>query len=117
MGSQLDALELVSCMTLFRHEANTLYAVDPQPRFAAMAEHAEAARSSGVNYRRHDDARQPGGGPLRRTDRRRAHGGPHGLPRWSPAWAGRAGLGWWRRDRPGHLLPFRPSPRIPPCLP
>ena len=41
MGSQIDALKLVSCMTLFRHVAKTLFAVDPQPKFAAMAEHAE----------------------------------------------------------------------------
>ena len=41
MGSHIDALKLVSCMTLFQHVAKALYAVDPQPRFAAMAEHAE----------------------------------------------------------------------------
>jgi uncharacterized protein (DUF1810 family) len=41
MGSQIDGLKLVSCMTLFQHVAKALYAVDPQPRFAAMAEHAE----------------------------------------------------------------------------
>jgi hypothetical protein len=41
MGSQIDALKLVSCMTLFQHVAKALYAMDPQPRFAAMAEHAE----------------------------------------------------------------------------
>lgn len=40
MGSQIDALKLVSCMTLFEHVAKALCAVDPQPRFAAMAEHA-----------------------------------------------------------------------------
>ncbi len=42
MGSQVDALKLVSCMTLFRNVAKALHAVDPQPRFAAMAEHADA---------------------------------------------------------------------------
>lgn len=42
MGSEIDALKLVSCMTLFRHVANALHAVEPQPQFAAMAEHAEA---------------------------------------------------------------------------
>ena len=42
MGSQVDALKLVSCMTLFRHVAKALYAADPQPRFAAMAEHTES---------------------------------------------------------------------------
>jgi uncharacterized protein (DUF1810 family) len=41
MGSHIDALKLVSCMTLFQHVATALHAVDPQPRFAAMAEHAE----------------------------------------------------------------------------
>jgi uncharacterized protein (DUF1810 family) len=41
MGSQTDALKLVSCMTLFRHVAKALDAAYPQPRFAAMAEHAE----------------------------------------------------------------------------
>ena len=41
MGSRIDALKLVSCMTLFRHVAKTLQAVDPQPQFAAMAEHAD----------------------------------------------------------------------------
>ena len=50
MGSHIDGLKLVSCLTLFQHVAKALYAVDPQPRFAAMAEHAEAGRSSGVNY-------------------------------------------------------------------
>ena len=50
MGSHIDGLKLVSCMTLFQHVANTLYAVDPQPRFAAMAEHAEAGRRLEVNY-------------------------------------------------------------------
>jgi len=40
MGSHIDGLKLVSCMTLFQHVAKSLYAVDPQPRFAAMAEHA-----------------------------------------------------------------------------
>ena len=42
MGSEIDALKLVSCMTLLRHVASALYAVDPQPQFAAMAEHADA---------------------------------------------------------------------------
>jgi uncharacterized protein (DUF1810 family) len=41
MGSQIDALKLVSCMTLFRQVAKTLGAVDPRPQFAAMAEHAD----------------------------------------------------------------------------
>jgi uncharacterized protein (DUF1810 family) len=42
MGSEIDALKLVSCMTLFRHVAGTPRAEDPAPRFAAMAEHAGA---------------------------------------------------------------------------
>ncbi len=42
MGSDVDALKLVSCMTLFRGVAKRLCAVDPQPRFAAMADHADA---------------------------------------------------------------------------
>jgi uncharacterized protein (DUF1810 family) len=42
MGSEIDALKLVSCMTLFRHVGNKLTAMDPQPRFAAMADHADA---------------------------------------------------------------------------
>jgi uncharacterized protein (DUF1810 family) len=42
MGSHIDALKLVSCMTLFRHVAEGAYAADPHPRFAAMAEHADA---------------------------------------------------------------------------
>src|SRR5512132_605769 len=42
MGSEIDALKLVSCMTLFRRVARSLYAVEPQPQFAAMADHTEA---------------------------------------------------------------------------
>src|SRR5262245_14084381 len=42
MGSKIDALKLVSCMTLFAHVAKGLSAAEPQPRFAAMAAHAEA---------------------------------------------------------------------------
>lgn len=41
MGSHIDALKLVSCMTLFQHVAKSLDAAAPQPRFAAMAEQAE----------------------------------------------------------------------------
>jgi len=51
MGSQIDALKLVSCMTLFRHVATRLHTEDPRPRFLAMAEHAgailEAAAAQG----------------------------------------------------------------------
>ena len=42
MGSEIDSLKLVSSMTLFRRVAQALCAVDPQPRFAAMADHADA---------------------------------------------------------------------------
>ena len=42
MGSVVDALKLVSCMTLFAHVAAALAAEDPTPRFTAMAEHARA---------------------------------------------------------------------------
>jgi len=42
MGSHIDALKLVSCMTLFQHVAKAQNAVEPRPRFAAMAEHADA---------------------------------------------------------------------------
>jgi uncharacterized protein (DUF1810 family) len=54
MGSQIDAFKLVSCLTLFRHVAQTLYAVDSQPRFAAMAEHADTilAAASAQGYGR-----------------------------------------------------------------
>jgi hypothetical protein len=42
MGSEIDALKLVSCVTLFEHVARQMHAADPRPAFAAMAEHAEA---------------------------------------------------------------------------
>jgi uncharacterized protein (DUF1810 family) len=42
MGSEIDALKLVSSMTLFGHVATTLAAADPQPRLAAMGAHADA---------------------------------------------------------------------------
>ncbi len=42
MGSEIDALKLVSCVTLFEHVARQMHAADPRPEFAAMAEHAEA---------------------------------------------------------------------------
>jgi uncharacterized protein (DUF1810 family) len=41
MGSRIDALKLVSCMTLFAYIAKRSGAAG-QPRFADMAEHAEA---------------------------------------------------------------------------
>lgn len=53
MGSRIDALKLVSCMTLFRHVARTLHAVDPQPQFVTMAAHADAilAAAAAQGYR------------------------------------------------------------------
>jgi len=41
MGSHIDALKLVSSMTLFRQVARTLGAEDSRPQLAAMAEHAD----------------------------------------------------------------------------
>src|SRR5918994_949068 len=42
MGSEIDAIKLVSSMTLFGHVAKMLASVDPRPQFAAMAAHADA---------------------------------------------------------------------------
>lgn len=42
MGSHIDAVKLVSSMTLFGHVAKTLWAEDRQPQLAAMAAHADA---------------------------------------------------------------------------
>ena len=42
MGSEIDALKLVSSTTLFGYVATALYAGEPQPQVAAMAGHAEA---------------------------------------------------------------------------
>ena len=42
MGSEIDALKLVSSMTLFGHVAKTLAAAEARPEFAAMAAHADA---------------------------------------------------------------------------
>ena len=42
MGSRIDALKLISSLTLFGHVATSLHAADPCPQFAAMAEHAES---------------------------------------------------------------------------
>ena len=41
MGSHIDALKLVSSMTLFRQVARTLGADDSRPQLAAMTEHAD----------------------------------------------------------------------------
>ena len=42
MGSEIDALKLISCMTLFRQVAIALYTEDAQPEFTTMADHADA---------------------------------------------------------------------------
>ena len=42
MGSRIDALKLVSCMTLFGHIARRLHVTEGRAEFATMAEHAEA---------------------------------------------------------------------------
>jgi len=42
MGGEVDTLKLVSCMTLFRHVARTPGGTERPPRFAPMAEHADA---------------------------------------------------------------------------
>ena len=42
MGSEIDALKLVSSMTLFGHIARRLGAVDAPPRLAEIGENAEA---------------------------------------------------------------------------
>ena len=54
MGSDVDALKLVSSMTLFAHVATTLDAESPTPRFKAMADHASAilAAAAGRGYDR-----------------------------------------------------------------
>jgi uncharacterized protein (DUF1810 family) len=48
MGSDIDAIKLVSSMTLFSHVAKTLYGAEPTPRFAAMAEHADVILGAAV---------------------------------------------------------------------
>lgn len=54
MGSTVDTLKLVSCMTLFAHVAAALDAEAPDPRFTAMAEHARAilAAAAAAGYDR-----------------------------------------------------------------
>jgi uncharacterized protein (DUF1810 family) len=54
MGSQIDALKVVSCMTLFEHLAKRPGAVDSCPRFASIADHAEAILTAAARqgYRR-----------------------------------------------------------------
>ena len=48
MGSDIDAIKLVSSMTLFVHVACTLHAADPQPLYADMIAHAEAILAAAV---------------------------------------------------------------------
>jgi len=54
MGSRIDALKVVSCMTLFEHIAKRLDAADPRPRFASMVACAGAILTAAVRqgYRR-----------------------------------------------------------------
>lgn len=54
MGSAVDALKLVSSMTLFAHVAQALIATEPAPRFEAMADHARAilAAAAAAGYDR-----------------------------------------------------------------
>jgi len=47
MGSHIDALKLVSCMTLFAHVAKRVSASDPQS--AVLAEHADAILRAAVS--------------------------------------------------------------------
>jgi len=42
MGSHVDALKLVSCLTLFRHVARVLVAVERWPEWTTFAEQAQA---------------------------------------------------------------------------
>ena len=42
MGSHVDALKLVSCLTLFRHVARALSPADPRPAWTTLAEQADA---------------------------------------------------------------------------
>ena len=67
LGSDIDALKLVSCMTLFRHVAKALHATNPQPHFAAMADHADtiltAAAAQGYGRCRYTEAHLRGPWP------------------------------------------------------
>jgi uncharacterized protein (DUF1810 family) len=42
MGSHVDALKLVSCLTLFRHVARALSACEPRPEWTALTAAAQA---------------------------------------------------------------------------
>jgi uncharacterized protein (DUF1810 family) len=42
MGSHVDALKLISCLTLFRHVAHMLVANEPRPDWTALATEAQA---------------------------------------------------------------------------
>ena len=48
MGSDVDALKLVSSMTLFAHVARTLHAADPRSLYADMIAHSEAILAAAV---------------------------------------------------------------------
>lgn len=61
MGSNVDALKLISSMTLFRHVARVLFSDDRRPELAALAEHAEAILAAAATQ---------GYGPCRYTEAR-----------------------------------------------
>ena len=42
MGSHVDALKVVSCLTLFRHVARALSAAEPRPEWITLAAEAQA---------------------------------------------------------------------------
>ena len=52
MGSEIDAVKLVSCLTLFRHVTRTLGTREPRSEWTALAEQADAilaaARTQGL---------------------------------------------------------------------
>ncbi|HBH03381.1 MAG: hypothetical protein A2W08_17625 [Candidatus Rokubacteria bacterium RBG_16_73_20] len=64
MGSHVDALKLVSCLTLFRHVARALDATAPRPAWTALAAHADAilaaAAAQGYPPCRFTEARSSG---------------------------------------------------------
>jgi len=54
MGSHIDALKLVSSMTLFARVARAAHAADPRPELGALADHADAilAAALGQGFKR-----------------------------------------------------------------
>jgi uncharacterized protein (DUF1810 family) len=70
MGSHVDALKLVSCVTLFRHVARALGAGEPRPEWVELAAQAEtilvAAAAQGIPPCRFTEDRcRSGAGPSR----------------------------------------------------